>query len=841
MADSGRRDSGGARIRLSGNGTRQGSERRADHIVRVRTVWVMGLLGVVTFAVLFWKLFDLQIRQHADMQARATWQQTRSAVVSASRGTIYDRNGVPIAESATAETVNISPKEIAQFVEAQKEAIADASARAEDRKELYTPPRLLDQSYIARGLSRILGVDQAWVEKRMERTSYQYDTIYKKADQDLADEVRRFLNGEIDEEGRLLTETREDGKTVLAADHASSPRKIQGVWLQPDAKRYYPYGTLAANVIGFVNGEDVGGVGLEAKYESDLEGVSGMTVTAKNGAGTDILYQYEQYLDPQDGRDLVLTLDVTVQSLLERGIQDMIARYEGDNGKGATGIVMDVRSGAILAMASYPTYDPNQYGVVLDTTLLEQTEAAQAALRRADYESEEAYEAAVQGLLTSAVQSQWRNKCIDSTYEPGSTFKPITLATALEEGAVTMESTFTCTGSVMVPGWYKPIYCSNHSGHGVQDLKTATGNSCNPAFISMGRAVGTETYYKYLRAFGLMDKTNVDMIGEAKGLFASEESFNSNEVSLASYSFGQTFNVTPLELIRAQAACVNGGWLYEPYIVEQVLGEDGEVLRQHDASPIRQVISAETSAAVRECLEHVVAVGTGKNGQVAGYRIGGKTGTADKTGTASRNADGKPDLVVSFMCFAPADDPQYIMLITCDTPSRTTGTYPSGGQMVAPIASQIMADLLPYLGVERELTEEERASADAAVPDMVGKSAEEARLRLETAGFSVRTVGEEETVTDQVPAGGAVVPNDAQIILYLGEARPSGTVRAPDVQGQTIAEARRALTGAGLILRTAGAARSDTASAVSQDPAAGTDVDPGTVVTVQFADGSVLD
>ena len=792
--------------------------RWANRVVRTRTMILMVVLGVCTFAALFWKLYDLQINQHDKMWEKAVDQQTRSATVPASRGTIYDRNGYMLAVSSTAEEVNISPKEIAAFVEKQESDIEAAREKAAQKGESYTAPEVRDQAYIARGLSRILDVDQAKIEESMTKTNLMYVNIKKKTEQALADEVRRFINGEIDEEGNEIPE--------------GQRKKLTGVWMNPDSKRIYPYSSLAANVIGFVDGDNRGGVGLEAKYDPELEGTAGLTVTAKNAAGTDLLYQYEQYYDAENGSDLVLTLDVSVQAALEKGIESMVKKFDAKNG--ATGIVMDVNSGAIVGMASYPNYDLNSYGTLYDDALKAKLTATLADLesQRMSFASDEDYQAAVSGATNNAVQTQWRNKCIDSTYEPGSTFKPITLAVALEEGVVNMNTTFNCTGSIKVQGWSKPINCSKKAGHGLQDLKTATGNSCNPAFITMGLRIGTETYYKYLRSFGLMEKTGVDMIGEVSGIFSDEKTFNSNVVSLASYSFGQTFNVTPLELIRAQAACINGGYLYTPYIVDQVLDDDGSIISQHDSTPVRQVISEETSAKVRQCLEYVVASGTGKNGQVAGYRIGGKTGTADKTGTS--------DVVVSFMCFAPADDPQYIMLLTMDTPSRTTGTYVSGGNMVAPTASQIMAEILPYLSIEPDYTAEEMAGADAAVPNVVGKTAADAKAVLEGAGFACKTVGSGETVTDQTPAGGAIVPNNATIILYLGAEKSDAPSTVPNVLGKTAAQANQALTDAGLIMKVAGAtsATSGNVFAISQDKEAGTELKVGSVVTVQFGSQS---
>ena len=792
--------------------------RRANQIVRSRTVLVMLLLGIVTFAALFWRLYDLQIRQHAELQEKAISQQTRSAVVSASRGTIYDRNLNTLAISATAETVLVSPLDIEKSVESQKEEQAKAAQKAADKGQDYTPPVLRDQSYIARGLSRILGLEQGAIEERMEKTNSQYEILKKKTDQTISDEVRRFINGEIDPEGNEVPEKQRV--------------RLRGVWLQPDSKRYYLYSSLASGVIGFVNGDGIGSVGLEVKYDDTLTGTAGYTISARNASGSELLYNYEQYYDAENGHSLVLTLDANVQLSLENGLENMLKKYDAKNG--GTGIVMDVNTGAIIAMASYPNYDLNDYSTIFDAALQKKLDADLEKIdaNRSTYESEKAYADARAKAINSAMQSQWRNKCIDSTYEPGSTFKPITLAAALEEGKVSKSSTFYCGGYTTVPGWSDRIWCSNHSGHGQQTLIEAVGHSCNPAFIKMGLSIGTETYYKYLKSFGLMDKTGIDMIGEVKGLFVDEDYFNSQVVSLASYSFGQTFNVTPIELIRAQAACINGGYLYEPYIVDQVLDEDGNVLSQHDTTPVRQVISEETSAIVREALEYVVSSGSGKNGRVAGYRIGGKTGTADKTGTRKTTRE----VVVSFMCFAPADDPQYIMLLTMDTPSRNTGTAVYGGTMVAPTASQIMGEILPALGIEPDYSAEELSGADAAVPYVVGKTAEEAKAALKSAGFTYRTVGSGETVTDQTPAGGAIVPNNASVVLYLGAEKSDTPSTVPDVTGKTPTEANKALTNAGLIMKVAGAtsASGGSVTAISQSAEAGSQLPAGSVVTVRF-------
>jgi len=386
------------------------------------------------------------------------------------------------------------------------------------------------------------------------------------------------------------------------------------------------------------------------------------------------------------------------------------------------------------------------------------------------------------------------------------------------------------------------MHCSKKAGHGLQTLEVAVGNSCNPAFINIGLEVGPEKYYQYLKDFGLMDPTGVELNGEADSIYHDEKTFTSGDVYLASYSFGQTINVTPLQLIRAQAATINGGYLYEPYLVEQVLDDDGAVVYQHETNVIRQVISEETSATVRECLEYVVAQGTGKNGQVPGYRIGGKTGTADKTGSKT-DENPKGDIIVSFMCFAPADDPEIIMLLTMDTPDRNTGTYPSGGNMVAPTASAIMSEILPYLGISPNYTADELASADTTVPNCVDLTLAEAAARLKKSGFTYKTVGDGETVTDQTPVGGSIVPNNATIILYMGAEKSQETCTVPIVVGMTAAQANQALTNAGLIMRVTGATTSGAGNvyAITQDVEAGTAVEAGTVVTVQFGDNTSLD
>ena len=732
------------------------SARRANRIIQTRTLLLLGVFGVLTFVLLFAKLYHWQITEHDELQSVAVRQQTLRTTVEASRGTIYDRNGTILAMSASAEDIFLSPKEIVENDQ--------------------------DQNLIANGLAEILNLDAADILKKMEKTNSQYEILKKKADDELADKVREFIN----------------------------KNELRGVFLRPTSKRSYPKGTLASQVIGFAN-DNGGSMGLEATYNNELTGENGMVVTARDRDGRSVLYQYDQYFDAENGCDLHTTLDTTIQYYLEKGVQELEARF--GTGKGATGIVMDVNTGAVLAMASLPTYDLNAPGKVYN-----------------DFLTSGMTEEQIEENMKDLLNKQWRSKAINDTYEPGSTFKTLTLAMALEENVVDLNTGFYCGGNMTVEG--QKIWCSKRTGHGQQDLSTAFANSCNPAFMNIGLRVGNAKFYQYMQDFGLLEKTGIDTTGEASGFANSEIKYST--LALACYAFGQNFNVTPVALLAAQCACVNGGYLYTPYLVEEITDQDGNVVSRHDATPIRQVISAETSALVRDIMEYEVTTGTGKNGQVAGYRIGGKTGTADKVGG---------NVIVSFVCFAPADDPQVMMLLTLDEPNKWTGTYVSGGNMVAPVASSVMGEILPYLGIEPSYTAEELVGADKTVPNVVGLSKDAAAERLSANGFSFRTVGSGDTVTDQTPAGGAIVPNSAEIILYLGAEKSTDKCIVPNVVGDSAATANQKIVNAGLIMGVSGAtnASSSTVRAISQSIAAGTEVEAGTVVRVQFSDSSVRD
>lgn len=734
--------------------------RRANRIIQNRTMILMAVLGVLVFLILVIKLFSLQILRHDELEAKALDQQTRSTEVAATRGTIYDRNGNIMAISATAETVFLSPLEM------------DRALSDKDNPVAWT------KDSVAQKLSEILEINKEGILKKMERTDSQYEVLKLRVEEDVADQIRTFINDE----------------------------GVAGVYMVTDAKRYYPYATLASQIIGFVGTDNYGLYGLEARYNDVLDGETGLVVSTKDPTGSDMLYGYEQYYKAQNGSDIVLTLDATVQYYVEKALSEMVTSTEA---QGATGIVMDVETGAVLAMASSPTYDLNDPSAVYESRLASLVKDGQLN-------------------LADAQLRQWRNRAINDTYEPGSTFKVLTLAAALEEGVIDENTTFDCTGSIHVLD--ATIHCSNRAGHGHQTLEQTAGNSCNPAFITYGLRLGTEKFYRYMKDFGLVNGSGIDLEGEALGIFAPQET--ASELDLACYAFGQNFNTTPVALISAQAACINGGYLHTPYVVERVVDSEGNVLSSHDSTPVRQVVSEETSATVRRCLEYVVSSGTGRNGQVHGYRIGGKTGTADKGNTG--------EVVLSFMCFAPADDPKYIMLLTLDSP---TGEGRGGGGTVAPYASRIMGEILPYLGVEPSYSAEELLGSDTTVNYVIGMTVADAEEKLKSKGFSVKVVGDGDTVTDQTPEGGTVIPGKSRVILYAGSEKPDTLCTVPSLVGLSPSEANMAVSSAGLLLRFTGTTDSGSGSVrvINQSEAAGAQVEAGTVISVQLSDNGVTD
>lgn len=741
-----------------------------------RTLFLLSVCGAAAFVVLAARLYYLQIVRHDELEARAIAQQVRETTVSAPRGTIYDAKGEVLAMSAGVDTIYLSPAEIAQNNE-------DAEA-------------------IAAGLAEILGLDYDAVYAKTQNTRSWYEVVARKVEEDVATAVREFK-----EEG---------GYT--------------GIKLEADTKRYYPNGSLAAHVIGFVGTDNTGLGGIEAKYDKVLSGTNGYVMRSTTAAGTDMLYtSWEDYFDAVPGSDMVLTIDAGIQYYVEKHLAQAVEDYDIQNG--AAAICMEVDTGAILAMASLGSFDLNDYQTISGEAMAEIDAAASGDAERAE-------------LIAAAQQLQWRNKAISDTYEPGSTFKIITLAMALEEGVVDMNSSFYCGGSTSVLGRNIPVRCWKSGGHGSQTLTQAVQHSCNVAFVNIGQRIGEERFYDYAEAFGFFERagdssaqltgtTGIDLGGESGSIWWSEDVFcNPENLSqLAAASFGQTFNITPLQLITAVSACVNGGYLMQPYLVQSTTSPDGAVT-EHDSTPVRQVISEETSAKVRRILEQVVGdstEGTGRNAYVAGYRIGGKTGTSTKT---TEEIAGNKEYIVSFIGFAPADDPQIALLVLLDNPSSESGIYVSGGQMAAPVVGKMMADILPYLGLEPEYSDSELQTMDRAVPDVMGLSIAEAQSKLAESGLSCRVIGSGGAVTSQLPAANSVIASGSEVLLYA-DAAPTGGGSVPNLNGMTYSQAREALAAMGLFIGSdSSVTDADNQLVSGQDIRAGTSAKAGTVITV---------
>ena len=780
--------------------SRAEQSQRANRTILRRTLVLMVLFGVVVFIPLIVTLYNLMIRDHDYYEAQAIDNQTRYTSLSASRGQIFDRNMNVLASSKTVETVFIDPNEIAQ--------------------EMTKPENSNLLDHIARGLSEILDVSTDFLYKQAEDKAFRYKVIRRKIPEELADEVRSFV----------------------------SENEIKGVYLETDAQRYYPYSSLAAQVMGFVSTDNVGSEGLEAYYDSYLQGTAGKVVTTKGNYGSEMLYTYEKYYDASDGDSLVTTIDQTVQHYLEKNLETAIEKYDIING--AFGIVMDVNSGQILAMANLGSYDPNNYQEIYDQALAGQLEAQYQDALLLDKDSDayqEAMSAYNQAVAAERLR-QWRNRCVSDGYEPGSTFKLVTLAAALDCGAVTENSTFYCGGHETFNDREQEVSCWKAAGHGMQTTMEALGHSCNIAFGHIGVNMTRKTFVEYFKAFGFLEKTGVDLPGEASGLFWAEDKFS--VANLISASFGQTFRVTPMEQVRAVAAIVNGGYLLKPYVVSQVLDSDGNIVKSNERTVLRQVISEETSATMCKMMEYVVTDGTAGSAKTPGYRVGGKTGTSEKIDTYDENGKPVEDKIVSFIGVAPIDDPKYVVLVALDTPNYVAGTsytphnqYISGGLMAAPTVRDVFLDILPYLGVEPDYSSDDIRGVNITLPDVIGMTEDEAAALLSGKSITYRTVGQGSTVSDQLPNPGAEVPGNSEIILYFGNAvKTTEQVEVPDFVGYGIADVDYLATNAGLYIQAKGTDHRDEYVTVAyQDIEPGTMVDRGTTITVEFTTGGASD
>lgn len=763
-------------------------KRTPNRTMLRRTLFLMIVCGIVAFLVLAIRLYKLQIIDHDFYEDMAVGQQLRETSTSASRGTIYDCNMNVLAMSADVENVYLSPAEIEKYGE--------------------------DINLIADNLSEILGIDREKIIEKAETKGSWYVTVARKIEPDVADKIREFKN-EYD---------------------------LKGVRLESDTKRYYPNSSLACHVIGFVGTDNYGLNGVEARYDKLLAGVDGSYKRATNAYGTDMLLtQFEGFEGAENGCDVVTTIDSAIQYYIEKSLYQAVEDYDIRNGAGA--IAMDVNTGKILAMASIGGYDLNNF--------LDVSDEAQSIIDGAPTKEER------EKLLSDAQQLQWRNKTLSDTYEPGSTFKIITLSMALEEGKVSLDDSFFCGGAVQVKGRTNPVRCWKTEGHGSQTLTQAVQHSCNCAFVNIGMRIGPETFYKYCDAFGFLSLTDdsseqltattgIDLGGESGSIWWSRDTFCSekNLSQLAAASFGQTFTITPLQLITAVSACVNGGELMQPYVVQSALDSDGNKVYNREPTAVRRVISEETSKTVCSILEQVVGDpkdGTGKNAAVAGYRIGGKTGTSEKVSLEATT--GQKEYIVSFIGFAPADDPQIAILVMLDSPSNESGIYISGGQMAAPVVGKMFSDVLPYMGIEPEFTDEEQKTIDRAVPDIVGLSLSDAEEKLGDEGFEYRILGNGSTVTDQLPVSGAVIAEGSTVIIYADRAPSAENEIMPDISGMSYREANEVLSTYGLFIRSSALIPEPDELEISiQSVKSGNRVKPGTVieVTLLTSDDSML-
>lgn len=762
--------------------------QKPDAQMKRRTLVLMAMCGIVAFLVLGIRLFVLQIIRHDELETAAIEQQTRESTVSANRGTIYDRNGNVLAMSASVDNVFISPNEM------------------QEKKQ--------DVALIAQGLSIILDVDYDSIIEKAKDTSSYYKTIKLKVEEDTANEVRSFIN----------------------------ENDIEGVYLESTTKRYYPYSTLACHVIGFVGTDNTGLEGLEAGYDEYLTGADGRVVRMKNGWGSDMLFtDFEEYYDAEDGNNATLTIDVPIQYIVEKYLQQAVEDNDALNG-GAC-IAMDPNTGEILAMASLGDYDPNDF-LSLSPEVEEELEKIKDENERSEAES-------------AALAKQWRNKALSDTYEPGSVFKILTLAMGLEEGVISEGDHFYCSGSQDVIG-RDPVNCWHLSGHGDQTLAESAQNSCNCAFVQIGEKVGSEKFYEYVDEFGLFDETDIDLAGEGNSIWWSDEVFNNpeNHSQLAAASFGQTFAITPIQMITAVSAVCNGGYLMKPYIVSSIENSEGNAVLVNEPEVVRQVISNETSDTVNTILETVVSEGTGSNAYVAGYRIAGKTGTSEKV-SENLSSDEKA-YVVSFCGYAPANDPQIVVLLLLDTPSHSTGRSISGGNMAAPVVGGIISEVLQYMGYDPEYTDDELEAVDAVVPDLYGMNVADATGALNYEDLDCEFVGEGDTVVYQLPSAYSTVATGSTIILYLempetstpadnmgdGENgdepstdENSNLVSVPYLEDMTYIEARDKLEELGLyITYVSGSSKSGVIG--SQYTEVGTMVPRGTVIEVALVESS---
>lgn len=747
-------------------GTKNNSKKRAKkgpaQRLRQRTAILILLILVLGFGAAILRLTYLTTVQSSELQEAAVDLQLADTTVSAKRGTIYDANGNVLAESASVWQVVMSPINFKN--DKQRQAAA-------------------------KGLSEIFDLEYNDVLEDTKQQSH-YVVVKRRIESDEREKVLELVD-------------------TLKKDYSCSGV----IQLLDDYKRYYPKNSLASSVIGFTGSDDQGLEGVEYEYDSYLSGTPGRIITAQNARGTDMPFQYEQNVESEDGNNVYLTIDETIQSICEKYMQKGVEDNNVLN-KGVC-IAMDVNTGAILAMVTTDGYDLNNpYELsAKDRKKIKST----AKKKQAEAES-------------AALSNMWRNKAVADTYMPGSVFKMCVASAALEENLVNEKTSFTCTGSIQVEG--ETIHCSNTAGHGTQSFVDAVSNSCNPAFVQIGQMLGASKFRQYYQGFGFSDKTGIDLPGEAEDSFWKEGKMGG--VDLAVASFGQNFKITPIQMITACAAVSNGGYVVQPYVVSKITDSKGNVIKTVDKKVKRQVISNDTSKKMNEYLEYNTERQGAAAGYISGYKVAGKTGTSEKKDITKVESSFSEDYISSFCGYAPADDPQIAMLVFFDTPD---GDAYYGSQVSSPVFINIMSEVLPYLDVKTSYTDEELGYVDASAGDYTGVSVDEAKTAVEADGFTATVKGNGSTVISQIPTVSSGLQKGGSIVLYTDSDSRSETISVPSLIGLSPDEVNSVASAYGLNVSFSGATTSSGTSS-SQDIEAGTSVSPGTVITVSFADSS---
>lgn len=747
-------------------GSKNNSKKRAEkgpaQRLRQRTAILILLILVLGFGAAVLRLTYLTTVQSSELQESAVDLQLADTTVSAKRGTIYDANGNVLAESASVWQVVMSPVNFKN--DKQRQAAA-------------------------KGLSEIFDLEYNDVLDDTKQQSH-YVVVKRRIESDEREKVLKLID-------------------TLKKDYSCSGV----IQLLDDYKRYYPKNSLASSVIGFTGSDDQGLEGIEYEYDSYLSGTPGRIITAQNARGTDMPFRYEQNVESEDGNNVYLTIDETIQSICEKYMQKGVEDNNVLN-KGVC-IAMDVNTGAILAMVTTDGYDLNNpYELsAKDKKKIKST----AKSKQAEAES-------------AALSNMWRNKAVADTYMPGSVFKMCVASAALEENLVNEKTSFTCTGSIEVEG--ETIHCSNIAGHGTQNFVEVISNSCNPAFIQIGQMLGAGKFRQYYQGFGFSDKTGIDLPGEAEDSFWKEGKMGG--VDLAVASFGQNFTITPIQMITACAAVSNGGYVVQPHVVSKITDSKGNVIKTVDKKVKRQVISDDTSKKMNEYLEYNTERQGAAAGYISGYKVAGKTGTTEKRGVTKFESSFSEDYISSFCGYAPADDPQIAMLVFFDTPD---GDAYYGSQVSSPVFINIMSEVLPYLDVKTSYTDEELGYVDASAGDYTGVSVDEAKTAVEADGFTATVKGNGSTVISQIPTVSSGLQKGGSIVLYTDSDSQSETVSVPSLIGLSPDEVNDVASAYGLNVSFSGATTSSETSS-SQNVEAGTSVSPGTVITVSFADSS---